>query len=335
MDPPDSSPAANGSWKRWHDEATPIRLGVSSCLLGEEVRYDGGHRRDRFVAEELGRWVEWSPVCPEVELGMGVPRPTIRLVDASGETRLQETVTGADHTAAMRAYAGERAAQLRAAGLDGYVLKRNSPSCGKEGLTVLRGEQQVRQDGVGFFAAELMRALPDLPVEEEGRLSDPATRERFLVRVFCRNRWRAAAARGWSRGRLVEFHTAHKLLLRAHHEGGYRELGRIVAGLGQRPDAEVLAAYEQIFQATLRHPSSVQADVNVLQHALGHLKRQLESGDKAALLDAIEDYRSGRLARSVPVRLLRSRVRELEEPYLLGQVYFDPYPMELMRDDEA
>lgn len=327
---PANEPSHRGSWKHWHTDELPLRLGVSSCLLGEEVRYDGGHARDRFVAESLDRWAEWVPVCPEVEVGMPIPRPTIRLVEVGEEQRLIAPSTGADFTAEMQGYSAVRVGQLQAAGLDGYVLKKNSPSCGMERLPVYRGEQRAHKRGVGLFAAELMRRWPELPVEEEGRLNDPALRENFIVRVFCRNRWRAAAARGWSRSRLVDFHTAHKLLLRAHHEEGYRELGRIVARFGQLPDRELYAAYELEFQATLRHKTSAKANVNVLQHAMGYLKEQLDSAEKQYLLEAIEDYRSGLLPLIVPVSLLRFLIRKFEISYLLDQIYFDPHPKEMM-----
>ncbi len=322
--------AGRGSWRHWHDDATPLRLGVSTCLLGEQVRFDGGHARDRFVTDALGQWAEWVPVCPEVEVGMPVPRPTIRLVEQDGEVRLVAPSTGADSTEAMRSWSAERVAGLMGTGLDGYVLKKNSPSCGMERLPVYRGEHRLHKQGVGMFAEALMEAWPQLPVEEEGRLNDPVLRENFIVRIFCRNRWRAATARGWSRGQLVDFHTAHKLLLRAHHEQGYRELGRIVADFGQRPDEEIYASYEAAFEATLRHRTSAKANVNVLHHAMGYLKEQLTSAEKQYLLDAIEDYRQRLLPLIVPVSLLRFLIRKFEVEYLLDQIYFDPHPKEMM-----
>src|SRR5688572_12908993 len=202
-----------GAWSTWHSKARPIRLGVSTCLLGEEVRYDGGHKRDPFLVDELGRWVEWVGVCPEVEMGMGIPRPSVRLVEpeAGAELRMLAPDTGEDFTERMQAFAARRVDELQALELDGYVLKKNSPSCGLMRVKVHGFAGPKRKDGVGLFAAALVAAWPHLPVEEEGRLCDAALRENFVERIFCRNRWRALVAGGRTRGRLVEFWTAHKL----------------------------------------------------------------------------------------------------------------------------
>jgi len=321
-----------GSWRAWHAEAMPIRLGVSSCLLGEEVRFDGGHKRDRFVVEQLGRWVEWVAVCPEVDIGLGVPRPTIRLVQKAGEpgVRLVAPSTGDDVTSRMRGYAKAKVEALRALGLDGYVLKKGSPSCGMARLPVHRKDGLLHKRGVGLFAAALAAQWPALPLEEDGRLNDPRLRETFIERLFCRNRWRVLVARGLSRRRLVAFHSAHKLVVRAHNEAGYRRLGRIVASGGHLPDAELYRQYESELQLSLRTPASTKKHTNVLQHAMGYLTSVLEPQERRELGLAIEDFRRGLVPLAVPVTLIRFNVHRHGIDYLAEQLYFEPHPKELM-----
>jgi len=327
---PEKGEVAAGTWRLWHDPGSPIRLGVSSCLLGNEVRHDGGHARDRFVSDELGAWVEWVTVCPEVEIGLPVPRPTIRLVDEGDGVRLLVRETGQDLTDAMEGYSAARLAALREQGLDGFVLKKNSPSCGMERIRVHRGGGLLHKKGAGIFAAAIALRWPELPVEEEGRLEDPGLRENFIERIFCRNRWRTFVARGASRHGLVLFHTAHKLLLRAHDESGYRELGRIVSGMKGGTLAGTLAAYEHEFQRTLSRRMTPRKHANVLQHALGYLKDKLESREKREILTAIEDHRTGLLPLIVPLTLLRFNIVRHDVEYLRDQIYFDPHPKELM-----
>lgn len=319
-----------GSWKTWHSEQETLRLGVSACLLGQEVRYDGGHKRTAFVADDLGRWFEWVPVCPEVEVGMGVPRPVIWLAADGEHTRLVVRSSGEDYTRRMTTYAEKRVRELGALDLDGYILKKDSPSCGMERVRVHHESGRVTRDGVGMFARALMRRHPSLPVEEEGRLNDPHIRETFIERVFCRNRWRTLRRRGLTRRRLIDFHTAHKLLLRSHNDAGYRLLGKLVGDAGRMPDRELFARYESEFARVLKTRSTRGRHTNVLLHALGYLKRQLDAGEKGAILDAIEDYRAELLPLVVPLTLLRFNIRKHRVDYLLGQLYFDPHPKELM-----
>ncbi len=324
------------TWRHWHDESQPIRLGVSSCLLGKEVRFDGGHKRDRYLTGALGEHVEWVPVCPEVEMGMSIPRPTIRLVaDGAEDDRLVDPDSGEDHTDAMARFSQKRVRALQKLGLDGYVLKRDSPSCGMERVKVYPVHKKGgagRKDGRGHFARVLMDAMPELPVEEEGRLNDPYLRESFIQRIFCRNRWRVLVERGLTRRRLVDFHAAHKLLLLAHNEAAYRRLGRIVAGFGRDGvgDAEIYRAYEAEFQAALRTRSTARRNVNVMQHMLGHLKRAIPTEQKARVLAAIEEYRNGMVPLVVPLSLLRFLIDSHDIDYLQGQLYLEPHPRELM-----
>jgi len=324
-----------GSWRNWHDRDKPLRLGVSSCLTGEAVRFDSGHARDRFVVDTLGRWFEFVPVCPEVDVGMGVPRPTIRLVDRDGEVRLVAPSTGEDFTERMDAYAEAKVDDLMDLDLDGYVLKKGSPSCGMERIRVYLNGMPARRNERGVFARRLMERWPTLPVEEEGRLNDRRLRENFIERAFARNRWRALVGRGLTRRRLIEFHTAHKLLIRAHNEAAYRRMGRLVGSAGAIRDHELFAAYEREFQTALQTKATTKKHVNVLQHALGYLKGFLDPVEKREILAAVEDYRTGLLPLVVPLTLLRYNVRRFDVEYLAGQLYFDPHPKELMLRNHA
>lgn len=327
--------ARPGSWSTWSSEQQPPRLGVSGCLLGENVRYDGGHARDRYVSGTLAEWFELVSVCPEVEVGMTIPRPTIRLDDSSGEPRLIAPSTGEDFTDAMSEYSKRRVDELRALDLDGFVLKRGSPSCGLERVKVYRGVGSARRDGVGSFATVLLERWPELPVEEEGRLNDALLREHFVERIFAHNRWRVFLANEPTRRALVEFHTAHKLLLRTHDEHGYRELGRIVGSAGTCSDEELIERYGREYHNVLSKRATIKRHVNVMQHAMGYLKTLLNPIEKQELLRSIEDYRKGLLPLIVPLTLLRFNIARHEIEYLTGQVYFEPHPKELMLRNHA
>ena len=318
------------AWSLWHEEDDPIRLGISSCLLGQEVRFDGGHKHDRYLTDVLGAWVEWVGVCPEVEIGLGTPRPIIRLERAGDEVRLMQPSSGEDLTDRMASWAEARVRELQSADLDGYVLKRASPSCGMERVKVWGPGRMPSKSGIGVFARVLTERWPLLPVEEEGRLNDAVLRENFIERVFCRNRWRTTVRRGLTRARLVAFHTAHKLLLRAHNEAGYRRCGRIVADAGRGRDEELFAAYEDEFQRTLATRSTAARHTNVLYHVLGYLKRALGSSAKQEIVTVIEDYRRGLIPLIVPITLLRHHVLVHDVGYMRGQLYLEPHPKELM-----
>ncbi|MGH9143287.1 MAG: YbgA family protein [Vicinamibacterales bacterium] len=307
-----------------------IRIGVSACLLGDEVRYDGGHKRDAFLTQTLGPLVEWVKVCPEVESGMPTPRESIRLVDEDGVIRLRTVGTGVDHTASMTAYATARVVALDAADLCGYVLKNNSPSCGMTRVKVYGGNGPPSKSGVGVFAAALMERFPHLPVEEEGRLTDARLRENFIERVFAFRRLRDLFEARWTVGDLVLFHTAHKLVLLAHSTPAYTRLGRLVAGAKSSDRAAVRARYTAGFMEALTAIATPQRHTNVLQHMAGYFKKALDAASKAELLNVIEDYRLGLLPLVVPVTLLRHHVRIHDIKYLAGQIYLAPHPKELM-----
>jgi uncharacterized protein YbgA (DUF1722 family)/uncharacterized protein YbbK (DUF523 family) len=316
--------------ERWLADDTPLRIGVSACLLGREVRHDGGHKRDRFLTDVLGAYVEWVPVCPEVEVGMPVPRPSIRLAQHGDTLRLVEPRTGADHTRAMESFAARRVSELERLELCGYVLKKDSPSCGMERVKVWHERGQATRDGRGLFAKALIERFGTLPVEEEGRLCDAALRENFVERIFAYRRLRALFRPRWTTGELVAFHTAHKLLLLAHSEVEYRRLGRLVADAKQLGRAELRERYEHGFMSALARLASARRHTNVLQHMLGHLRDGLDASDRAELAGQIEDYRRGLVPLVVPLALLRHHVRRLDVAYLRGQLYLAPHPKELM-----
>ncbi|MFB3852732.1 MAG: YbgA family protein [Vicinamibacterales bacterium] len=308
------------------------RIGISSCLLGQKVRFDGGHKRDAFLVETFGQFIEWVAVCPEVELGLGTPRETLRLVRRDSGIRMVNNKTGDDISDAMRAWADRRVAALSKMDLSGYVLKKDSPSCGMERVKVYGdapGSMPARS-GRGLFAEILMARLPDLPVEEEGRLQDPRLRENFVERVFAYVRLKAFFAGRWTVGGLVEFHTAHKLTLLAHSPEMYRELGHLVAGAKgmERPDLE--RRYRGGFMRALSLIATARKHANVLMHIAGYFKRTLDAASRQELLSSIEDYRRGLVPLIVPLTLVRHHVRRTGEGYLRGQVYLDPHPKELM-----
>jgi len=307
-----------------------VRIGVSACLLGQKVRYDGQHKRDVFLTEILEPFVEWVPVCPELELGLGVPREPVRLVGRPEAPRLVAARSGADHTEAMRAFAQARVAALAKQDLAGFITKKDSPSCGMERVRVHpRPGGPPRREGEGAFLRVLRERLPLLPVEEEGRLHDPALRESFVERVYACVRWKAAVAEGMTRGRLVAFHTAHKLLLLAHSPAAYRRLGALVGALGRGPLAAAVAAYGAALMEALRIPATRGRHANVLHHALGYLREVLPAEERKELQDLAGEYARGLLPLVVPLTLLRHQVRRHRVEYLAGQIYLDPDPREL------
>ena len=312
------------------DGALQVRIGVSSCLLGQKVRFDGGHKRDAFLVETFGRYVQWVPVCPEVGIGMGTPREAIRLVRTADELRLVGVKTSTDHTEDMRRWSRREADRLAKAELDGYILKKDSPSCGMERVKVYDANAVPARTGRGLFAEALMERLPLLPVEEEGRLSDPRLRENFIERVFAHQRLRALFTGRWTVGALMKFHTAHKLTLLAHSPSAYSGLGRLVAKASEMPRAELRAEYESAFMRALAVMATPRRHVNVLQHMLGYFRKPLDVESRAELAASIADYQAGIVPLVVPITLLRHHVRRCGVEYLAGQVYLEPHPRELM-----
>ena len=309
---------------------TNVRIGISACLLGEAVRFDGGHKRDAFLTDTFGRFVEWVPVCPEVEAGFGTPRESMRLVREGDGTRLVTVRTGRDVTAPLDRAVAQRVRALAETDLCGFVLKKDSPSCGLERVKVYDRHGTSARTGRGRFAAALAARLPMLPIEEEGRLSDPKLRDNFVERVFAYRRLRDQFTGRWTYASLVRFHTAHKLQLMAHSPEAYRQLGRLVAGGRDAPREEMATRYGRDFMEALSRIATRGRHTNVLQHMAGYFKGRLDDASKAELQGAIEDYRRGLLPLIVPITLLRLCVRVHGAPYLEGQVYLDPHPKELM-----
>jgi uncharacterized protein YbgA (DUF1722 family)/uncharacterized protein YbbK (DUF523 family) len=311
-------------------EPEKIRVGISACLLGEKVRFDGGHKRDAFLVDTLGPFVEWVPVCPEVEIGLSTPRDTLRLVGTEGAPRLVVEKTGEDLTETMQRYARDKAEQLAALHLHGYVLKRASPSCGLFRVRVYPASGIPSGGGRGLFAAELARRFPLLPVEEEGRLTDARIRENFIERIFACARWQAFRHGTPRPAGLVAFHAAHKFTILAHSPRHYATLGQQVATAGRILSQARLDAYGALFMEALTVPATRQRNTNVLQHLAGFFKKQLSGDERAELAEVIHEYRHGLVPLIVPLTLIQHHVRRFSVTYLADQVYLRPHPKELM-----
>jgi uncharacterized protein YbgA (DUF1722 family)/uncharacterized protein YbbK (DUF523 family) len=312
------------------EDIGPIRVGVSACLLGQEVRFDGGHKRDTFLTTGLGPFVEWVPVCPEVDIGLGIPRDALRLVGDEDAPRLVVQRSGEDLTERMQRYAVDKVRELEALRLDGYVLKRASPSCGLFRVRVYHPNGIPQAGGRGIFAQELARRLPMLPIEEEGRLTDPSLRENFIERVFAAARWRAFVARRPRTRDLVAFHAAEKFAILAHSPARYGELGRLVATVGRTLTRDTLDQYGRLLMEARASRATRARHANVLQHLAGFFKRHLGPDERAELVEIIEDYRAGLVPLVVPITLIRHHVRRFAIAYLADQTYLSPHPKELM-----
>ncbi|MEQ1626764.1 MAG: DUF523 and DUF1722 domain-containing protein [Nitrospira sp.] len=308
----------------------PFRLGISRCLLGDEVRFDGGHKRDNFLTDVLGPYVVWVPVCPEVEAGLGTPREAMRLVGDSAHPRLLTIKSGRDHTRALERMTTGRLAELENLDLSGYVFKRGSPSCGIERVRVYTEQAMPSHNGVGIFARAFIEQFPLIPVEEEGRLCDAPLRENFIERVFCYRRYQDLLQNGVTRQAVVRFHTIHKYLLLAHSTQHYQQLGRLVGQAERYRPKELALKYGELFMKALAVKATVRKHVNVLQHILGYFKTQLGTSQKAELLGVISDYHQGLTPLIVPLTLIKHYVHLFDVGYIREQVYLNPHPKELM-----
>jgi uncharacterized protein YbgA (DUF1722 family)/uncharacterized protein YbbK (DUF523 family) len=306
-----------------------IRLGISTCLLGEPVRYDGGHKRDRFITDTLGEYVEFVPVCPEVECGLGTPRESMRLEGDPASPRLVTSRTRVDHTDRMTVWARKRLKDLKEEDLCGFIFKSDSPSSGMERVRVYNEKGMPEKKGVGIFARMFMDHFPLLPVEDEGRLHDPKLRENFIECIFALKRWRDLRKDRPNRGELVTFHTKHKLLILSHGPKQQRLMGKLVAESKRIPRERFYQKYEALFVAALRVKTTVKKNTNVLHHMMGYFKKKLTPDEKQELLEAIDGYRQGIVPLVVPITLLKHYVRKYDEPYLKEQVYLNPHPVEL------
>ena len=306
-----------------------IKLGVSACLLGQKVRYDGGHKHDPFVAGILGPHVEWVSVCPEVEYGLAIPREPMRLAGDPSTPRLITIRTGIDHRSGMLDWADKRLTALEKEKLCGFIFKSKSPSSGMQGVKVYSESGTPSRTGIGIFAGAFMRRFPLLPTEDEGRLGDPKLRENFVERIFVFKRWLEFCEERVSAKGLIDFHSAHKLLILAHSPKHYAISGKLVAGLKGKA-REVRDIYVRTLMDGLRLIATAKKNTNVLHHIMGYFKKVLSTDEKQELLEVIGNYHEGLTPLIVPVTLLNHYVRKYNEPYLRSQYYLNPHPLELM-----
>lgn len=306
-----------------------IRLGISTCLLGENVRYDGGHKLDRYLRDTLGACVDFVPVCPEVEAGFGIPREAFRLVGDPSAPRLVTIKTKIDHTERMETWARRRVKELEKEDLCGFVFKSDSPSSGMERVKVYDANGVPRKAASGIFARIFMERFPLLPVEEEGRLHDPLLRENFIERIFTCLRWKQAMASGRKISSLVDFHTRNKLLILCHSPKHYQEAGQLVTNAKKAPFDEIESRYTELLMGAMSIKATPARHVNVLQHITGYFKKLLTPDEKRELAEVIQRYRAGLVPLIVPITLLNHYIRKFGEPYLASQTYLNPHPIEL------
>ena len=308
---------------------TSIKIGVSTCLLGEKVRFDGGHKHNRYITQTLGQFFEFVPVCPESECGLGIPREAMRLVGSVDAPRLVTNKTRIDHTDRMLSWAADRLDSLAKENLCGFIFKKDSPSSGLFRVKVYNDKGQPVKTGRGLFAAAFTARFPRIPVEEEGRLHDPGLRENFIERVFALKRWREVLAKKKTMGSIVNFHTREKLLFMAHSPKHYREMGRLVAEGKKLNLSDLYDRYEGLLTEALGLRATVSKHTNVLMHVMGYFKKQLSGDEKQEVLELIGNYRGGHLPLIVPVTLLNHFVRKYDQPYLSVQSYLNPHPLDL------
>ncbi len=312
-----------------------IKVGISACLLGEKVRYDGGHKLDKFLRDTLGQYVVYVPVCPEVESGLGIPREALRLVGDAASPRLVTSRTNRDYTDKMTAWAKVRLKELESEDLCGFVFKSKSPSSGMERVKVYNEKGMPMQQGVGLFARAFMEHFPLIPVEEEGRLHDPKLRENFIERLFILRQWRETLSGKVTTGKLVAFHTHQKLLILSHSQKHYRLMGKLVAGAKGVPVRDLYDTYERLLMQALKLKTTPKKNVNVLQHMMGYFKKDLSADEKQEILERIDEYRKGYVPLIVPITLINHYVRKFKEPYLGSQSFLQPHPVELQLRNHA
>ncbi len=307
-----------------------IPIGISSCLLGQPVRFDGGHKRDAYITGTLSEYFDFRPFCPEVGIGMGTPRPTIQLVKIDNTIRsLGVKNPEFDVTGQLRDFAARQLTYHSE--LCGYILKKDSPSCGMERVKVY-ANSQPNKIGTGIYAEEMMRLNPLLPIEEEGRLGDPRLRENFIQRVYVLYRWKQLLIEGLTPSNLTRFHARHKLIIMSHEN--YLDLGKLLSNLTKYNVEEIGERYIQQLMKTLKKVVSRKNHVNVLQHIQGYLKKELSADDKAELCELVERYRQGEIPLIVPLTLLKHHFRKTPDPYIEDSYYMSPYPQELRLTNE-
>lgn len=294
------------------------------------MRYDGGNKRNSFLTDVLSHYVEWVPVCPEVEAGFGTPREAMRLIGNSHHPRLMTIKKGHDLTEPMEKFSEQRVRELGSMDLSGFVFKRRSPSCGMERVRIYNKHGMPNRQGIGIFAKSFMEQFPFIPVEEEGRLTDSMLRENFIERVFCYRRWQDLMQSRLTRGLIVSFHTIHKLLLLAHSRPHYETLGRLIAYAKRYTPTDLAAKYGAIFMEALKIKATTRKHVNVMQHIFGYFKSHLPTPQKQELQDVIVDYHRGLVPLVVPLTLIKHYVTMFKIEYVQNQVYLHPHPKELM-----
>jgi len=306
-----------------------VKLGISMCLLGENVRWNAGHKLDRYLTNTLGQFVEYVPVCPEVEAGFGVPRESFRLIGDPESPRLITFKSKEDHTDRMLTWAEKRVKELEKENLCGFIFKSDSPSSGMIRVKVYTEKGMPEKKGVGMFARAFMDHFPLIPAEDDGRLHNPNIRENFVERIFALQRWRNTVAKKQSMGNLVDFHTRNKLLILSHSQKHSRLMGKLVADGKNMSMKELYNQYEALLMEALTLKTTVKKNYNVLQHLMGYFKRQLSTDEKQELLEIFDQYRNGYVPLIVPITLINHFVRKYDQPYLKMQTYLNPHPIEL------
>jgi uncharacterized protein YbgA (DUF1722 family)/uncharacterized protein YbbK (DUF523 family) len=306
-----------------------FRIGISSCLLGNMVRWNAGHKLDRFLTNTLGQFVEYVPVCPEVEAGFGTPRESLRLVGNPEKPRLITFKSKTDRTEEMTRWAIKRVKELENENLCGFIFKSDSPSSGMLRVKVYNEKGMPEKKGVGMFARAYMDHFPLIPVEDDGRLHDPAIRENFIERIFTLKRWRDSIAKSPKIATLVDFHTRNKLLFLAHSQKHYRLMGKLVAEGKKLPSKELLDRYVHLMMEAMALKTTTKKNINVLHHLMGYFKQQLSGDEKQEMLEIFDQYRRELVPLIVPITLINHYVRKYEQPYLKQQTYLNPHPLEL------
>ncbi len=306
-----------------------VKLGISACLLGENVRWNGGHKRDSYLVNTLGTYVTYVPVCPETECGLGVPRETLRLVGNIENPKLVTTRTGIEYTDKMKSWAATRLKALEKENLCGFIFKKDSPSSGLLRVKIYGEKGPPQKKGVGIFARAFTEYFPLVPVEEEGRMHDPKLRELFIEKIFTFKRWRVVRSEQPKTSMLMDFHSRHKLLIMAHSPKHYRTMGRLVAHSNRENINDTYDQYEISLMAALSLQTTMKKNINVLQHVLGYFKKQLTSDEKKEMLEILNEYRNGNLPLIVPITMANHYVRKYDQPYLKGQFFLNPHPLHL------
>lgn len=312
-----------------------IKIGVSSCLIGNKVRFDGGHKQDHFLTQTLSKFVEFVPVCPEIEIGLPVPRETLRLQKIGGEVKLIFNRLKEEITQKMEKFSEKKVIIVEDEKLSGFILKKDSPSCGMERVKVYSEKGISEKNGRGIFAKVLLERYPQLPIEEEGRLNDPIIRENFLERVFAYNRLQNFFSFDWKYKDIIEFHSKEKLFLMAHDINSYRKLGKLIAENSKTDKAVLKKHYSEIFMTAIRKQATINKNFNVLHHIYGYLKDKLSLKEKQELFSVFEDYKNSLIPLVVPITLLKHHLLIYDLEYILKQTYLSPAPKELMLRNHA